>query len=101
MTRKQIKQALAEISKPGTDLNNQYVAWSNAEMTNTVAEILQYLANPDQTITTVPAIGGDAACTLLGYVSGRSHSAADMVALDELIPASTEEVDDTYEGEER
>ena len=98
MTRKEIKQALAEINRPGSELQKQYLEWCNNKMTNMVADVLQYLSNPDQTITTVPAIGGDSACTLLGYVSGRSHSAADMVGLDELIPQEDSAViPDNYE----
>ena len=100
MTRKEIKQVIAEINKPGSELNLQYEKWRKLKMTVLVAEVLQFMASPDQTITTVPAIAGDPACTLLGYISGRSHSAADMVALDELQQTSTEIVPETYGGEE-
>ena len=80
-------------------MNKQYNKWLNYKMTTTVAEILQSMACPDQTIATVPAIAGDPSCTLLGYVSGRSHSAADMVAIDELHQIGDVEVADNYGGE--
>lgn len=100
MTRKEIKRALAEINKPGSELNKQYLKWCNLKMTSVVAQILQHMANADQTITTVPAVNGDSACTLLGYVSGRSHSAADMIGLDELQPADSVHIEDNYTGGE-
>ena len=100
MTKKELKRALAEINKPGTELNKQYVKWCSNRTTQLVARILQFMSTPDQTITTVPTVNGDGACTLLGYVSGRSHSAADMIALDELQQSDTAIIDDNYaEGE--
>lgn len=100
MTRKEIKIALAEINKPGSDLNKKYINWCNMRMTNMVADILQHLSNPDQTITTVPAVDGNSACTMVGYISGRSHSAADMVGLDQLQPPEPVNIEETYtEGE--
>ena len=100
MTRRELKAMIAGINKPGSELNKRYIEWCNDPTTKVVAEILQYMSNPDQTITTVPTVNGDSACTLLGYVSGRSHSAADMVSLDQLQQSNTETLEDNYtEGE--
>jgi hypothetical protein len=100
MTREDIKNALEEINTPGSDLNSKYKRWCRGSMTIMVAEILQYLSNADQTIRTVPIVDKDSACTMLGYVSGRSHCAADMVGLDTLQPTEMPELKDEYISEE-
>ena len=99
MTKREINEALREINTPGSELNKRYIKWCNQKMTNVVAEILQYLSNPDQAIGTVPNVDGNSACTLVGYISGRSQSASDMICLDELQPTESKTVEDNYTAE--
>ena len=68
-------------------------------MSKLVTSILYDLSTPDKCatkLTNIPGSGNDAACAMLGYVLGRSHTVTEMLQLDNLVPQAEEQITETF-----
>ena len=77
---------MAELKKPDSPEAKAYQKWRSMGITKRIVDLMYYLSNPDECaskVTAVPGTGGDAACTLLGYTTGRAGSITEMLTLDD------------------
>lgn len=104
MTPEKAEEILAEINKPGSDLNLKYLRWQANKMTEMLGDIMYFLSAPDQCtgkLANVPGSGEDSACAMLGYSLGRSHSVTELLTLNRLLPEVPAEPEENFINEER
>ena len=103
MTPREAGRYMGELKNPDSPEAKAYQRWRGMGITKRIADLMYYLSNPDECaskVAAVPGTGGDAACTLLGYTSGRAGSVTEMLTLDDEGMDAMVEGEETFEGGE-
>jgi hypothetical protein len=88
---------MAELKNPETQVAKAYQRWRSMTITKRIMDLMYFLSNPDDCASkmiAVPGSGESAACTLLGYSTGRASTVTEMLTLDD------DGADAMIEGEE-
>ena len=97
------EKVMEMLRDPESTLARQYARWRNMGITKTLMDLMYYLSNPDvcvENLVAIPGTGGDAACALVGYTTGRSQCLTELLTLGGDVEAGMVDGDESFEEEE-
>ena len=104
MLEKDATKIAQEIATEGSDLNKEYKKWVANGMTKLVVDLLQTSSTADKAsseLIQVRGSGEEAATMILGFCIGKNKVITDMISLDAAVINSEENLDETYEMEDK
>lgn len=96
MMQEEADKLIDDINTEGTVAYKQYKIWKQSRMTQKMVSLMQYLSTPDKAlnkIVAIPGTGGDAACSLIGVLSGRAQCLDEMMTIDSYITSQDPDAD--------